>query len=144
MSEHVEGAITSDEEPSDPPATRAAERPLRPDMVEVGAAILIVAGITATFGLVIAQVANVSVSGLIPAVGLVMQVVAIGVGILVHRGIHWRVCINVVVIEVLVYTSAFPNPIALFYVLLYAIVVYALLRYRAWFDWKPPPGTLRS
>lgn len=144
MSEHVEGVITSVEEQPDPPTAPAVDRPPRPEMIEVGAAILIVAGITATFGVVISQLANVPVSGLIPAVGLVMQVVAIAAGILVHRGRRWRFCINVVVIEVLIYTSAFPNPIALFYVLLYAIVVYALLKHRAWFDWRPPETPVGS
>ena len=144
MSGQVEGAIPSSEEQPDPPTAPAVDRAPRPQMVEVGAAILIVAGITATFGVVISQLANVPVSGLVPAVSLVMQVVAIATGILVRRGRQWRLCINVVVIEVLIYTSAFPNPIALFYALLYAIVVYAMLRHRAWFDWRPPESPLAS
>jgi hypothetical protein len=128
MSGGFDGAITT------------SERPPRPVPVELGSAILIVGGITALIGGVGGLLFGPTLpanAGLPPLIVIGLNLVLIATGVLIRQGSHWRICINVVALAIVLYLTAFPNPLAIFYLFLDAIVFYGLMRHRAWFDWKP-------
>ena len=147
MSEPFEGSVSNPEdEPLDPTVapeldttTPAPATPLRPVLIELAAAILIVGGITAIVGFIVGQlVGPLLLDPGLPSFALVaINVVGIVIGVVIRNGRYWRACINIVAISLLVYATAFPNPIATFYLVLDAVVLYALIRHRAWFDRKP-------
>ena len=148
MTRRFDGAITT---PSDKPdSTRVpdATRPPRPLSIEISAAILIVGGMLATIGTLGVAGADVSARG--PGAGpvlallLVLNVLTVGVGVLVRRGTAWILCINVVAIALFVELTAVPggSAFAAGLAVLDAFVFVALLRNRAWFDWRPPAEDL--
>ena len=141
MTNRFEGAITTpDEDIADQTVVPEPERPPRPALVELAAAILIVGGITAIIGWLGAEIAGRGApasAGLLPAIVVGLNLVAIATGVAIRRGRYWRLCINLVAIAIFLYLTALPNPIAMFYVALDVVVFYALLRHRAWFYWTP-------
>ncbi len=141
MTQRFDGAITTpDDEIPDQTVVPEPERSARPILVELASAILVVGGITAILGWLGAEIAGRGApadAGLLPAIIVGLNVVAIATGIAIRRGRYWRLCINIVAIAIYVYLTAFPNPIAMFYVALDAVVFYALIHHRAWFYWKP-------
>ncbi len=150
MTQPDDGAITTpdDEIPdqADPPEPEP-ERPdqpagpERPVLVELAAAILIVGGITALVGWLVAQVLDVGVganAGLLPVIFVILNVVAIAMGIAIRRRRYWRLSINLVAVSILLYLTGLSSPIAMFYFALYVVVFYALFRHRAWFDGHVP------
>jgi len=141
MSGRFDGAITTNEdEPLDSSIAPAPERPARPVLVELASAILIVGGITAIMGGIVSQLFGPSLpagAGLLPVVLIGLNIVTIVTGVLIRNGRYWRVCINIVAITMFLYLTAFPNPIATFYLVLDTVVFYALIRHRAWFEWDP-------
>ena len=66
-------------------------------------------------------------AGLLPAIIVGLNLVAIATGVAIRRGRYWRLCINLVAIAIFLYLTALPNPIAMFYVALDVVVFYALL-----------------
>ena len=148
MIERFDGAIAPpDEEIPEPSVVPDPERPPRPVLVELGAAILIVGGITALVGWVGTQIAGTSISGdagLPTAVFVGLNVALIPTGVLIRDGRHWRVCISIVAVATFLYLLAFPNPQAVFFGVLDLIVVFGLGRHRAWFEGKPPEASRAS
>jgi hypothetical protein len=143
MAKRFDGAITTpDGEIADQSVVPEPERPPRPALVELASALLIVGGITAIVGWLAAEVAGRGApasAGLLPAVIVGLNVVAIATGVAIRQGRYWRICINIVAIAIFLYLTALPNPIAMFYVAMDAIVFYALIHHRSWFFWKPEP-----
>lgn len=141
MSQRFEGATTTpDDEILDSSVVPGPERPPRPVLVELGAAILIVGGITALLGWVGTQIAGARLpadAGLPAALFIGLNLVLIPTGVQIRRGRYWRVCINIVAVATFLYLMAFPNPQAVFFGGMDAVVFFALVRHRAWFDWKP-------
>ena len=123
------------------------ERPPRPPQVEFAAAILIVGGVTGIvggfLGLFLGSTLPAS-AGLVPLVSIGLSVVTIAIGVLVHEGRLWRVCVNVIAIVMVLYLTALPNPLAVFYLLLDTLVILLLLRQRAWFAWHPAPASMAT
>ena len=141
MSQRFEGATTTpDDDVPDPSLVPGPERPPRPVLVELGAAILIVGGITALVGWAGSQIVGTSIpadAGLPTAVFIGLNLVSMPTGTLIRDGRNWRVCITIVAVAVFLYLMAFPNPQAVFFGVLDAVVFFALVRHRAWFEWKP-------
>jgi hypothetical protein len=148
MSQRFEGATTTpDDEIPDSSVVPEPERPPRPILVELGSAILIVGGFTAILGWLGAQIAGATIpadAGLLPAIVVGLNVVAIVTGVLIRNGSHWRLCVNIVAVAIFLYLSAFPNPMAVFFGFLDTIVFFGLIRHRAWFEWKPPEASRAS
>lgn len=148
MSGRFEGAITTQEdEPLDSSIPPEPERPPRPVLVELGSAILIVGGITAIMGGLVSLAFGSELpasAGLLPIIVVALNVITIVTGVWVRSGRYWRICINIVAIAMFLYLTAFPNPIAMFYLALDTVVFFALMRYRHWFDWKPPTRSTSS
>jgi hypothetical protein len=144
MSRRFEGAITTPDEPGDSTLPPPPERPRRPALIELAAAILIVGGVTAIVGTV-ASVADTGAgpSGSVLALVLGIDILTVVVGLLVRRGTAWIVCVNVVAVLVFLELTAIPSgsAIVLVQALLDGLVLYALIRHRGWFDWKPPEAS---
>ena len=140
MTQPVEGADVTAVDDAPPAPRDARPVPIRPVLVELASALLIVGGITALVGWLVAQVFNIGVAanaGLLPAIFVGLNLVAIATGLLIRSGRHWRLCTNVVAISILLYVTGLSSPIAMFYLALYVVVFYALIQHRAWFDGKP-------
>jgi hypothetical protein len=121
MSQRFEGALTyAEDENPDSSIVPTPERPPRPVLVELAAAILIVGGLTALVGWVGSQLALPS----LPTDAGIVTAIVVG--------------LNVVAIAIFLYLTAFPNAIAVTFLVLDMIVFVALIRHRAWFEWKPP------
>lgn len=148
MSQRFNGALTTpDDEIPDSSVVPKPDRPPRPVLVELGSAILIVGGITAIVGWLGAQISGAGIpadAGLLPAIVLGLNVVAIVTGILIRQGRYWRLCLNIVAVAIFLYLTAVPNPFAVFYLFLDTIVFFGLIRHRAWFDWKPAEASVPS
>lgn len=129
-------------EPESPaPAPERPARPVRPVLVELASAILIVGGITAIVGWLVAQVLDIGAAanaGLVPVIFVILNVVAIAMGVAIRRRRYWRLCINLVALSMLLYLTGLSSPIAMFYFALYAVVFYALFQHRSWFDGDVP------
>jgi hypothetical protein len=144
--EILDDEIPDQTDPPEPEPERPNQpaRPDRPVLVELAAAILIVGGITALVGLPLTVVLVGLATGermelfssLATIVFLVMNAVAIPIGVLIRRGRRWRLCTNVVAISILLYLTEISRPIAVFYFAMAVIVLYALIHHRAWFDRK--------
>jgi hypothetical protein len=141
MSRRFEGAITTPEEPLDSTLPPTPERPRRPVVIEIAAAILIVGGITSIVGTLGAVLGTANgPSGPTLAIVLGVDVLTVVVGLLVRLGRAWIVCINVVAVLLFLELTAVPSgsAIALFLAILDGFVFWAIARHRAWFDWEPP------
>ena len=135
-----EGAVTSSAEPADSTAPPAPERPPRPILVEVSAAILIVGGLTAIVGTLGGAAAGGGANPAPPAILvllLLLDVLTVAVGVLIRGGRGWVLALNVVVVVLFVEFLALPNAIAILYLVLDSVVLFALIRHRWWFDWRP-------
>jgi hypothetical protein len=137
-----EGAIT---EPADEPTDSTIEpvptRPPRPILIEIAAAIMIIGGVTALLGVVTGTLERGPDSdAATPIIALIaaLDVLTIVVGITIRAGRAWILALNVVAIEIFLYLTALPNAMAVLYTVLDAIVLFALVRHKWWFDWRPP------
>jgi hypothetical protein len=143
MTQRFDGAITTpDDEILDQTVVPEPERPARPALVDLASALLVVGGITALLGWLGAQIfslGDAANAGLVPAIFVALNVLAIAMGIAIRRRRYWRLCINLVAISILLYLTGLSSPIAMFYVALYVVVFYALFQHRAWFDGKDAP-----
>jgi len=141
MTRRFEGAITTpDDEIPDSSLVPAPERPPRPMLVELGAAILIVGGFTSVIGWIAAAIFGSPIptdAGPVPLIVVGLNVVVIAIGLLMRSGRLWRLCVNFVAVTIFLYLTFFPNPIAVFYLFLDTIVFVGLVRHRWWFEWKP-------
>jgi hypothetical protein len=139
-SDRFDGAITTPQDGGEVPDQSIPpppERPGRPILVEISAAILIVGGITSLLSDIGYQVGG----GDTGALGLlvsVLNVLTIVVGILIRSGRAWVLSINVVAIALFLELTALPTTFGIIFSTLDAIVLFTLFRHRAWFDWKPP------
>lgn len=138
-----DGAITTADDSGeirDASLAPAPERPRRPILIELGSAILIVGGMTAVLENVGFAVAGAEVgvaAGPLGALILALNLLTILVGVLVRLGRAWVLAINVVAIALFLELTALPSTFAIVFAGLDAIVLFALFRHRAWFDWRP-------
>ena len=146
VNRRFEGAITTppDDEPLDSSRPPAPERPPRPVIIELAAAILIVGGIAEILGAagVALGAGSVPTAGPILAIELGIDLLTVAIGLLVRAGRSWLVCINVVAVLVFLEFTAVPSgsAVAISLAALDAFVFVAIARHRAWFDWRPAPG----
>jgi lysylphosphatidylglycerol synthetase-like protein (DUF2156 family) len=146
MSRRFEGAITTapEDEPQDSSLPPPAERPDRPVIIEIAAAILIVGGITAILGTAGATLSAGSAPRTTPilALELGLDVLMVAIGLLVRAGRAWLVCINVVAVLVFLEFTAVPSgsAIAITLAVVDSIAFIGIARHRAWFDWRPDAG----
>jgi hypothetical protein len=134
-----EGAVTRPVEPTDSTVPPKPERPPRPILVEVSAAILIVGGLTAIVGSVGGSLYGGTANPTPPAIlalFLLLDVLTVAVGVLIRGGRGWVLALNVVVVVLFVEFLALPSAIAVLYLVLDSVVLYALIRHRWWFDWR--------
>ncbi|HET7167880.1 MAG TPA: hypothetical protein VFI69_01645 [Candidatus Limnocylindrales bacterium] len=133
-----DGAITrpgAGAEPADASIVPAPTRPRRPLLIETAAAILIVGGLTSILG---------SLGTLDPATGvldvlfILLAVLTVIVGLLVRAGRWWILDINIVAVVLFLEATALPSAVAIIFVTLDTIVLYALIRHRAWFERADP------
>ena len=113
------------------------ERPARPVSIEAGAAILIVGGAFGLVQSVLYDLPNLGPDTGVPApviVGLVLDLVSIGLGVFIRRGRYWVACLNLVALYAFVYLSSFPNPLGVVLGVADLYVVGVLTYHRRWFD----------
>ncbi len=139
MSKRFEGAITTPDEgvipdQSIPPPP---ERPPRPVLIELSAAILIVGGVTSILGTIGYQL-NGGSTGIIGLLIVGLNLATIVVGFLIRGGRAWILAINVVAISLFLELTGLPSAYAGFFAVVDLIVLFTLFRYRAWFEWRPP------
>ncbi len=129
-----EGALTGPAaggEPLDASIVPAPARPRRPVLIELGAAILIVGGLTGLLG---------TFTTLDPASGPLdllfagLALLTVVVGLLVRLGRAWILDLNVVAVALFVEATALPSAVAVVFVALDTVVLFALIRHRTWFD----------
>ncbi len=60
------------------------------------------------------------------------------VGLLVRAGRAWLLDVNVVAVILFLEVTALPSPVAIVFALLDAIVLFALIRHRSWFEPAEP------
>ena len=79
-------------------------------------------------------------AGPVIALLILLNVLTVVVGVLVRAGRAWILCINVVAVVLFVELTAVlgGSAFAAGLAALDAFVFVALLRNRAWFDWRPP------
>lgn len=131
-----DGAVTTPADSgivADASVVPAPERPPRPVLIEVAAAILIVGGLTSLIGAVTAP----GVAGILFTM---LNVAMIGLGLLIRRGRAWVLAVNVVAVALFLELTALPATFALVSIVMDAIVLWALFRHRRWFFWEPPTG----
>jgi hypothetical protein len=129
-----EGAVTTPADSGvvvDASIVPAPERPPRPVLVEVAAALLIVGGLTSLLGALAAP-------GLAGILFTALNAVMIVLGLLIRRGRAWIVAVNVVAVALFLELTALPSGFAIVSIVMDTIVLIALFRHRAWFFWTPP------
>jgi len=102
-------------------------------MLEFAAAILIIGGLTSVISS-LATIGKLSdAAGLLDLILVGLAASTIVVGLLVRAGRAWVFDINVVAIVLFLELSALPSTSAFLFSALDLIVLWALLRHRAWF-----------
>ena len=132
-----EGAITTPAdsgEVADASLVPAPQRPPRPALVELSAAILIIGGVVD-----LATAMSPFQPGGMPlgALFMALNILTVVVGLLVRAGRGWALALNVTAIALFLELTALPSPIALLMAILDTVVMYTLIRHRAWFDRRP-------
>lgn len=97
-------------------------------------------GVLGTIGLVASGIDQ----GLVGSVILVLIVLTVLVGLLIRAGRGWVLAISVVAIALFLELTALPSTFAIVLSVLDAVVLFALIRYRSWFDWRPTDGATPS
>jgi hypothetical protein len=100
-------------------------------LIEIAAAILVVGGLTSILGSLGTLDPN---AAALDIVFLGLGVVTVLVGLLVRAGRAWVIDVNVVAIVLFLEVTALPSAVAIVFVALDTIVLFALIRHRAWFD----------
>lgn len=128
------GAVTGPDDgapPRDASIVPAPSRPPRPLLIEIAAAILIVGGLTSILGSLGTLDPNTEE---LDIVFLVLGALTVLVGLLVRAGRAWVIDVNVAAIVLFLEVTALPSAVAIVFVALDTIVLFALIRHRAWFD----------
>lgn len=132
-SRRFDGAITTPEHGAperDSSMVPAPGRRPRPLLLEFAAASLVVGGLTGVLGVV-------GSSGPptpeLDALFVGLDIVTIVVGLLVRAGRAWSLAINVVAVVLFLELMALPSPFAVVFSAIDTIVLFALIRHRAWF-----------
>lgn len=124
--------------PLDASVVPAPGRPPRPLLIEIAGAILIVGGLTSILGSLGTLGPN---AGALDIVFLGLGALTVLVGLLVRAGRAWVIDVNVVAVVLFLELTALPSTVAIVFVALDTIVLFALIRHRAWFDrdtWMTP------
>lgn len=140
MPTRLEGALTTPADSGEIPDQSVPpepERPPRPVLIEISGAILIVSAVTAILQTIGYQLSG-GETGPIGLLVSALNVLTIMVGLLIRSGRAWVLAINVVAIALFLELTALPAAFALIFATLDAIVLFALFRHRAWFQWQPP------
>lgn len=58
-------------------------------------------------------------------------------GILIRRGRAWRLGLNVAAIALFIELTLLPSAFGVLFAAMDALVLFALIRHRAWFQWSP-------
>lgn len=135
-----DGAITTPDlggEPTDQTVLPVPERPGRPVLVEIASAILIIGAGTSLLGTVGYQIGG-GDSGSIGAVFVGFDILTIMVGVLIRSGRAWLLGVNLVAVALFLELTALPSGIAFVLAAFDSIALFALIRHREWFDWRPP------
>jgi hypothetical protein len=66
-----------------------------------------------------------------------LNVLMIATGILLRRARGWRLGLNVAAIALFIELTLLPSAFGVLFAFMDAIVLYALIRHRAWFLWTP-------
>jgi hypothetical protein len=136
-----DGAITTPAdsgEAADASQVPVPQRPPRPVLIELASAILIVGGATATVSaLAYAGSGQAGGTGPLAFLFLVIDVLTVVVGIRIRSGRWWVLAINVVAVALFLELTALPNAFAILFAAFDTLVLFALLRHRAWFEWTP-------
>jgi hypothetical protein len=145
MTRRFDGAITTPEDVPDSTRPPLARRPPRPTSIEIAAAILIVGGFVSAVATIAGALGldpAASDPGARPVIVLlvVLNLLTVGIGILVRRGVAWIVCVNVVAVLLFIELTAVPSgsATAALLAILDAFVFVVLIRNRDWFDWRAP------
>lgn len=131
-----EGAITTPEPgagPRDASAEPAPVQPTRPLLLEFAAACLVVGGLTGLLGIV-GSSDRMPTAPIVDALFIGLDILAIVVGLLVRAGRAWVLALNVVAVVLFLEITALPSGVAIVFAALDTIVLFALIRHRAWFD----------
>ncbi len=128
------GAVSGPEEgapPGDASIVPAPSRPPRPLLIEIAGAILIVGGLTSILGSLGTLDPN---ADALDIVFLGLGALTVVVGLLVRAGRAWVIDVNVVAVVLFLELTALPSAVAIVFAALDTIVLFALIRHRAWFD----------
>lgn len=145
-SRRFEGAVTTPEDGglvTDSSLPPPPERPPRPILIELASAILVVGGMVGVLGTV-GLVASGIDQGLVGSLVLVLNVLTVLVGLLIRAGRAWVLAVNVVAVALFLELTALPSTFAIVLSVLDAVVLFTLIRYRSWFDWRPTDGAAAS
>ena len=135
--DRFEGAVTT---PAGPDVIEqpVPERPARPLLIEVASALLIIGGLV---GVATGTSPFQPGVGPLPLVIMGLNLLTIVVGVRIHQGRGWALALNVTAIALFLELTALPSPIAGLFALFDALVLVALVRHRAWFEWRPPDAS---
>ncbi|MBI3749724.1 MAG: hypothetical protein HY262_12900 [Chloroflexi bacterium] len=132
----VDGPVVTAVEPEAP-----RQRPSRPALIELAAALLIVAGLLGILSLVVPDPAKPEGLEGLTILTIVLNVVQIIVGLLVRAGRLWIVDVNyVAILGFLDLAGAAGSSLALLLGLIELGILAVLFVYRSWFDgrWAEP------
>jgi hypothetical protein len=76
-------------------------------------------------------------TGLAGLLIMALNSLMIAVGLLIRRARAWIVALNVSAIALFIELTLIPDAFAVLFASMDAIVLFALLRHRAWFQWTP-------
>lgn len=76
-------------------------------------------------------------TGLSGVLILALNVLMIATGLLIRKGRAWVVALNVSAIALFLELTLIPDAFAVLFASMDAIVLFALLRHRDWFQWTP-------
>jgi hypothetical protein len=105
-------------------------------MVELAAALLIVGGAQSILFTVLSELNGVS-TGVGGALISALNVLMIVTGFQIRRARWWRLALNVSAIALFLELTLLPDAFATLFAIMDAIVLFTLIRYRAWFQWTP-------
>jgi len=132
-----EGAITTPADSGEIPDASlvpAPQRPPRPALVELSAAILIIGGVVdLATGMSPFQPGGLPLGALFMA----LDILTIVVGLLIRVGRGWILALNVTAIALFLELTALPSSIALLMAILDTVVMFTLIRHRPWFERRP-------
>lgn len=115
----------------------AFDRPRRPALIELAAAVLIVGGLAQMLLRLAALAQGIEPPALPVALGAGLDTLAIVTGLLIRSGTAWIVCVNVVAVLAFIDFRELVlggSPTALLFLVLDSLAVVAVVRHHAWFE----------